>query len=265
MRRSSADASSASGLRTTAASSAWENSRPIAAPICATSLAGPSRSSRAISEACRLAGTARAGDGTAAAVRSRVAFALRLQHRLGHLLHEQRNAVGALDDVLPDVRRELLVADDAVDHGVDIALRQPIEGEGRHVRPSDPGRLEFRPERHDQQHAKSANPVHHPTERFQARRVDPMRILEDHQHRTCASPAPPFAQLSASSVFCRRCCGAQIRARDSVHRSAATASRQRAPRPARRSRSAPAAHRACRASLAACRRAQIRRHVPSGR
>ena len=40
----------------------------MAAPICATSLAGPSRSSRAISEACRLAGTARAGEGTAAAV-----------------------------------------------------------------------------------------------------------------------------------------------------------------------------------------------------
>ena len=48
---------------------ACENSRPIAAPICATSLAGPSRSSRAISDACRLAGTARVGDGTAAAVR----------------------------------------------------------------------------------------------------------------------------------------------------------------------------------------------------
>src|SRR5271154_2156114 len=53
-----------SGLRTTAASRACENSRPIAAPICATSLAGPSRSSRAISEACSLAGTASIGDGT---------------------------------------------------------------------------------------------------------------------------------------------------------------------------------------------------------
>jgi len=31
-----------------AASRAWENSRPMAAPICATSLAGPSRSSRAM-------------------------------------------------------------------------------------------------------------------------------------------------------------------------------------------------------------------------
>ena len=61
MRRSSAEPSSASGLRTTAASRACENSRPIADPICATSFAGPRRSSRAISEACRLAGTARLG------------------------------------------------------------------------------------------------------------------------------------------------------------------------------------------------------------
>ena len=116
----------------------------------------------------------------------RFALALRLQHRLGHLLHEQRNAVGALDDVLPDVRREQLVAGDAVDHGVDFALRQPIDGERGHVRPSDPGRLEFRPERHDQQHAKARDPVHHPAERFQAGGVGPMRILEDHQHRILA-------------------------------------------------------------------------------
>ena len=122
MSRSSADPSSASGLRTTAASRAWENSRPIAAPICATSLAVPSRSSRAISDACKLAGTARAGDGTAATVAPRLALALRLQHRLRHLLHEQGNAVGALDDVLPDARRQQLVADDAVDHGGDFAL-----------------------------------------------------------------------------------------------------------------------------------------------
>ena len=41
------------------------------------------------------------------------ALALRLQHRLRHFLDKQRNAVGALDDVLPDVRRQQLVADNA--------------------------------------------------------------------------------------------------------------------------------------------------------
>ena len=33
---------------------------------------------------------------------ARFAFALRFQHRLCHFLDEQRNAVGALDDVLPE-------------------------------------------------------------------------------------------------------------------------------------------------------------------
>jgi hypothetical protein len=70
MRRSSTDPSFASGWRTNAASKACENSRPMAAPICATSFAGPSRSSRAISEACRLAGTATEDDGIAATARS---------------------------------------------------------------------------------------------------------------------------------------------------------------------------------------------------
>jgi hypothetical protein len=51
------------------------NSRPIAAPICATSLARPSRSSRAISDACKLAGTAWAGERAVAAV-TRVAHSL---------------------------------------------------------------------------------------------------------------------------------------------------------------------------------------------
>jgi hypothetical protein len=112
------------------------------------------------------------------------ALALRLQHRLGHLLHEQGNTIGALDDVLPNVRRQELVANDAADHGLDVALTQPIDGEGGHVGATDPGWIEFRPERHDQQHARGPSLVHSPTERFQARRVDPLHILEDHQHRT---------------------------------------------------------------------------------
>jgi hypothetical protein len=125
---------------------------------------------------------------------SRFALALRLQHRLGHFLHKQGNAVGALDDILPDVCRQALVDDKVVDHGVGVALIQPIDGEGGHVRPADPGRIEFRPKRHAQQHAHGPNLVHRPTERFQTRRVDPVRILEDHQHWTGLALAPLFAQ-----------------------------------------------------------------------
>ena len=62
-----------------------------------------------------------AGDGIAATVRSRRALARRLQHRLRHFLNEQRNAIGALDDVLPNVRWQWLIARDAVDHRGDFA------------------------------------------------------------------------------------------------------------------------------------------------
>ena len=183
IRRSSADANSASGLLTTAASRACENSRPIAAPICATSFAGPSRSSRAISEACKLAGTASAGEGIAATVRCDLAFAFGLQHRLGHLLDEQGNAVSALDNVLANIRRQRLVADNAVDHGVDIALCKPIDGESGHMglsRSRAPRTLAGTSRSAEREGSQSGR---RSTERFQARGVGPMRIFEDHQHR----------------------------------------------------------------------------------
>ena len=113
---------------------------------------------------------------------ARFALALRLQNRLRHLLDEQGNAICTLDDVLPNARREKLVADDAVDHRVDVALWQAIEGQRGYMRLSDPGRRKFRPERNEQQYAKGRNSVDNSAEDFQARRVGPMRILEDHQN-----------------------------------------------------------------------------------
>ena len=50
------------------------------------------------------------------------------------------------------------------------------------MRLSDPGRLELRPERLDQQHGKVRNLVYPATECFQARRVAPVCILDDHQY-----------------------------------------------------------------------------------
>ena len=55
------------------------------------------------------------------------------------------------------------------------------------------------------------NPVHRPTERFQARGVDPMHILENHQHRIGARQRldlqierfqcslPPLLRVSSSA------------------------------------------------------------------
>jgi hypothetical protein len=117
----------------------------------------------------------------------RVALALCLQYRFRHLLGEERDAIGTFDDVLLNVGRQRLVADDALYQDPDVSLRQPIESHCCHIGLSDPGRTKFRPERHDQQHRKGLDPSHHPTDDFQTRGVDPMRILDDHQHGIFAS------------------------------------------------------------------------------
>ena len=113
----------------------------------------------------------------------RRALAFRLEGRLGHLFHEQGNAVATLDDVVPDICWQQFVADDAVNHRGDIALCQPIDRRSGYVWLSDPGWVEFRPECYDQQDGKGPNPVHNPTEHLQTRGIGPVRILEDHQHR----------------------------------------------------------------------------------
>ena len=70
---------------------------------------GPSRSSRAISEACRVARHRERGSGHAPTARRRLRAGT-FQHRLGQFLDEQRHAVGALDDLRDDLRRQRRVA-----------------------------------------------------------------------------------------------------------------------------------------------------------
>ena len=94
----------------------------------------------------------------------RITLTLRVQHRLGHLLSEQRNTVGALDDVLADARRQRSVADDPLDQEIDVARRQPVEGQLSHVRPSNQARAEFRPESNQYQEPVAHGQVHRPGE-----------------------------------------------------------------------------------------------------
>ena len=158
----------------------------MAAPICATSLAGPSRSSRAISEACKLAGTAKAGDGTAPAVRraspspsaSSTAFVISSTNSGMPSVRSTISAITSAGSSLFPTRRAMMAAA--------FTLAKSVERQARHVRPSSPRRVELGAESYNEQHRKGFNSVNRPTERFQARGVGPMRILEDHQHRISA-------------------------------------------------------------------------------
>ena len=54
------------------------------------------------------------------------------------------------------------------------------------MRTPDPRRGEFRPEGHEQQNPEGVDLVDEPAEHFQARRIGPLRVLEDHQDRGLA-------------------------------------------------------------------------------
>ena len=75
------------------------------------------------------------------------------------------------------------------------------------MRPSSPRRIELGAESYDEQHRKSFNLVHRPTENFQARGVDPMRIFERSSAPDVGLPIPQVVSVKASSVLCLRCSG----------------------------------------------------------
>jgi hypothetical protein len=56
-------------------------------------------------------------------------LATRFHNRFNHLLYEQRNAIGALDDFLSNASRQGLVTRDAVDHSDDFAVVEPIDAD----------------------------------------------------------------------------------------------------------------------------------------
>ena len=159
----------------------------MAAPICATSLAGPRRSSRAISEACKLAGTARAGDGIAAAVcraspslsASSTAFVISSTNNGMPSVRSTISAITSAGRSLFPTMRAMMAAASRSPSRLSakvVTCDRPAQGalnSGRKVTMSSTGRV--------------FNPVHRPAEHFQARRIDPMRILDDHQHRSLSS------------------------------------------------------------------------------
>src|SRR5262249_31488438 len=112
------------------------------------------------------------------------ALALGFQHGLRHLLHEQRNTIGPLDDVLSDIRWERLITDDPVDDRLHFASRQPVDCEGSDVRLSEPRRLEVRSKSYEQQYAKTGYLVDDATKQFEASGVGPMCIFKNNQQWT---------------------------------------------------------------------------------
>ena len=109
-----------------------------------------------------------------------------LHNALGQFLDEQRNAVGASGDLVDDLVRQRGAARDLLDQGGPVTPVQPVERQHCHLGLTGPRRLELWPEGHDQQHRQAADTLDGQVEQFARSRVNPMRVLEKHQHRLLA-------------------------------------------------------------------------------
>jgi hypothetical protein len=106
-----------------------------------------------------------------------------LQHALGQFLDEQRHAVGALDDLLDHVIGQRLPAGILLDQRGPVAPVQAIERQHADLRLASPRRLELGTEPNDQQYRQAADMLDGEVEQLVRGRVDPMRVLENHDHR----------------------------------------------------------------------------------
>ena len=108
-----------------------------------------------------------------------VAQQTRFEDRLGQLLDEQRDAVGAGNDLVHQFCRQRL-AGDAVDHRSTLLPTQAVQSHQRHVWAPKPGRRKFRPKSNEAQGREFGQAIDDQVEQFTERRVDPVDILDHH-------------------------------------------------------------------------------------
>jgi hypothetical protein len=106
-----------------------------------------------------------------------------LQDALGQFLDKQRHTVGALDDLGDHLIGQCLAAGELLDQRGPVMPVQAVERHHADLRLASPGWLEFRAEGNDQQHRQTAHALDSKVEQLARSRIDPMGVLEDHDHR----------------------------------------------------------------------------------
>ena len=84
-------------------------------------------------------------------------------------------------DLLDDGVGQRLVLGDAANDAGAVATAKAAQGQHRHMRLADPGRLELRPERDDQQHRQIGDAGNRSIEQIERCRIDPVGVLEHDQ------------------------------------------------------------------------------------
>ena len=125
----------------------------MAAPICATSLTGASRSSRAISEFLQRRGNGERRQRTIKAIAPGIFHEQAgLQHRLGQFLDKQRDAIRLVDDLRHHFAWQLPTDGHLFDQSARVLPVKPIEPQQADIGKTRPGRLELGPEGHEREY-----------------------------------------------------------------------------------------------------------------
>ena len=106
-----------------------------------------------------------------------------LEHLLGQFLDEERDAVRPLQNLRADFRRKRFGAGQTIDHRRSFVACQASQLHPPAMRQLGPGRLEAGARSDQQEYAALTRPLDRKLQQFEARRVDPVNVLIDHQHR----------------------------------------------------------------------------------
>src|SRR5262245_5394804 len=160
----SAASSAGSGASQTARRSAYENSRPITAPSCATSFAPPRRSRRAINESCRVVGMMRAAVPPSCSSRVLVSSST-------------KSGTPSVWATIESTRGQRSTRGKVCDHLANLRGGEPVQGELRVVCQEGPRSPELVPRGMDDQERQVRSLLHQERLQLQRGRIDPMEIL----------------------------------------------------------------------------------------
>ena len=154
-------------------------------PTWVTSLAGPSRSSRAISESCSVAGISRP-----VSFASPLSSTARVNSSTNSGTPPVRSTTVAMVSSDERLRRR-----DLRHHRAHVARAQPVERDLRVMRAHRPRRAELGPRRVQQQQPRGRALLDQQLDQLQRRGIDPVQVLDrDHQRLRAGGAEHPFDQ-----------------------------------------------------------------------
>src|SRR5215813_5308776 len=106
-----------------------------------------------------------------------------LDDGLRQFLDKQRDAVGAIYDLVGDLLGQDLAAGHVRNHLGTLPKWQAVESEECDVRTAGPRGREFRPEGHDHQDPQGGDSIDEQVEALSRRGIAPVKVLEHHQQR----------------------------------------------------------------------------------